>query len=127
MLPGGLRLRPGSNVTAAISWGDLNPTEADFGFVWWDKADAQQYRKLNHGKVASKSGAVPQPGDQARPSSNHDGGANVIFADTHVMFLRDDIDYWVYQQLCTPDGANASITAVDAKGRPYSLDDKDFQ
>jgi prepilin-type N-terminal cleavage/methylation domain-containing protein len=40
----------------------------------------------------------------ARPASNHGRGVNVAFGDAHCEFLRDDIDYVVYQQLLTPNG-----------------------
>jgi prepilin-type processing-associated H-X9-DG protein/prepilin-type N-terminal cleavage/methylation domain-containing protein len=40
----------------------------------------------------------------ARPASAHSGGVNVAFCDGHGDFLRDDIDYGVYQQLMTPWG-----------------------
>ena len=40
----------------------------------------------------------------ARPASAHGSGANVAFCDGHGMYLRDDIDYVVYQQLLTPNG-----------------------
>ena len=39
----------------------------------------------------------------ARPSSQHRGGVNAAFADGHVEFIRDGIEYHVYQQLMTPD------------------------
>ncbi len=31
---------------------------------------------------------------------------NVVFADGHTQYLRDDIDYIVYQRLITPNGRN---------------------
>jgi prepilin-type N-terminal cleavage/methylation domain-containing protein/prepilin-type processing-associated H-X9-DG protein len=40
----------------------------------------------------------------ARPASTHGGGLNVAFCDGHIEFLRDDIDYTVYQQLLTANG-----------------------
>ena len=40
----------------------------------------------------------------ARPASSHGGGANVAFCDGHSQYLRDDIDYKVYQALMTPNG-----------------------
>jgi len=40
----------------------------------------------------------------ARPAGPHSGGVNVAFCDGHSDFLRDDIDYAVYQQLVTPNG-----------------------
>ena len=42
----------------------------------------------------------------ARPASNHPGGSvNVIFADGHGRAIEPSIDYLVYQQLMTPNGA----------------------
>jgi prepilin-type N-terminal cleavage/methylation domain-containing protein/prepilin-type processing-associated H-X9-DG protein len=40
----------------------------------------------------------------ARPASNHTGGVNVAFCDSHTEFVRDDIEYVVYQQLLTANG-----------------------
>jgi prepilin-type N-terminal cleavage/methylation domain-containing protein/prepilin-type processing-associated H-X9-DG protein len=41
-----------------------------------------------------------------RPSSKHPGGSfNVIFADGHGRAIEPNIDYLVYQQLMTPNGA----------------------
>jgi len=40
----------------------------------------------------------------ARPASSHGSGANVAFCDGHSQYLRDDIDYKVYQALMTPNG-----------------------
>ena len=103
------------------------PVEADFGFVWWDKDDPpERYRSINHGKTNSTTGAKPLAGEQVRPSSTHTNGVNVVYVDCNARFLRDDIDYWVYQQLCTPDGANASVIAKNASGNPYLLDAKDY-
>jgi prepilin-type processing-associated H-X9-DG protein len=60
----------------------------------------------------------------ARPSSFHTGGGvNIAFCDTHVTFLREDIDYGVYGQLMTPDGKRCPA-------RPYfrvPLNDKDYR
>jgi prepilin-type processing-associated H-X9-DG protein len=42
--------------------------------------------------------------DLARPSSYHTSGVNMVFADGHVQFVRDGINYNVYRQLMTPDG-----------------------
>lgn len=56
----------------------------------------------------------------ARPSSFHKAGASVYFCDNHVTFLSEEIDYDVYKQLMTPNGA--------ASGDPVnkSVRDDDF-
>lgn len=45
----------------------------------------------------------------ARPSSRHTGGVNAVFADGHTAFLRDGVDYHVYQHLMTPNGSKSEI------------------
>jgi prepilin-type processing-associated H-X9-DG protein len=40
----------------------------------------------------------------ARPAGPHSGGVNVAYCDGHGDFLRDDIDYKVFQALMTPNG-----------------------
>jgi len=48
----------------------------------------------------------------ARPASAHSGGMNVAYCDGHSEFLREDIDYVVYQQLMTPNGRK-SVNPAD--------------
>ncbi len=53
---------------------------------------------------------LPPAGDPyyfSRPSSHHKGYVNVAFADSHVRALSNDIDYRVYAQLLTSNGAEA--------------------
>lgn len=40
----------------------------------------------------------------ARPAGAHGSGVNVAFCDGHAGFMREDIDYTVYQRLMTPNG-----------------------
>jgi prepilin-type processing-associated H-X9-DG protein len=40
----------------------------------------------------------------ARPASAHNSGVNVVFADGHTLFVREDMDYTVYQRLLTTNG-----------------------
>ncbi|MBC8352853.1 MAG: DUF1559 domain-containing protein [Planctomycetes bacterium] len=58
----------------------------------------------------------------ARPSSRHTGGVNAVFADGHTAFIRDGVDYHVYQQLMTPNGAKS-----DAPCEGYVLKSGDFE
>ena len=47
--------------------------------------------------------------EYCRPSSNHSGGVNVGFVSGDVRFLSEEIDYNVYQHLCTPDSKNSDV------------------
>ncbi|MEO8494092.1 MAG: DUF1559 domain-containing protein, partial [Planctomycetota bacterium] len=57
----------------------------------------------------------------ARPSSWHSGGVNVVFADKHTIFLSEQIDYDVYQQLMTPYGKKSDMPC-----KKYVLRAEDF-
>lgn len=57
-----------------------------------------------------------------RPSAEHPGGVNVAFADGHMIFLRETIDYHVQQQLMTP-----FQRASNAPFPGYPLSDRDYQ
>jgi prepilin-type processing-associated H-X9-DG protein len=45
----------------------------------------------------------------ARPSSNHSGGVNAAMCDASVFFLREGIEYKVYEQLMTSNGAKSNM------------------
>jgi prepilin-type N-terminal cleavage/methylation domain-containing protein/prepilin-type processing-associated H-X9-DG protein len=57
----------------------------------------------------------------ARPASSHGRGVNVAFCDTHVTFLREDIDYIVYQQLLTTHGRKC----VDPRNHDAGVNPRD--
>ena len=61
--------------------------------------------------------------DAARPSSYHTHGVNVAFADRHVKFIDEQIDYQVYMQLMTPNGAESDMPPP---WRSYVLNESDF-
>lgn len=123
------------------------PSEQQLGIVW----------------VVPKTGTAPSPGTAsgadisnqerisgnqfdivdfdptlprfARPGSSHGSGANVAFCDGHGTYLRDDIDYVVYQQLMTPNGRKCvDPTNWSNTGTPINeyrnappLNEKDFE
>ncbi|MBP86527.1 MAG: hypothetical protein CMJ64_07420 [Planctomycetaceae bacterium] len=58
----------------------------------------------------------------ARPSSQHPGGVNAVFAGGNVSFIRDGIDYHVYQQLMTPNGKKSEMPCSS-----YLLREGDYQ
>ncbi len=66
----------------------------------------------------------------ARPSSNHPGGVNVVFADGHLHYLSEDIDYKVYTQLMTPNGSEAIVSlpekGAQQSGWDYQLREEDY-
>jgi prepilin-type N-terminal cleavage/methylation domain-containing protein/prepilin-type processing-associated H-X9-DG protein len=67
---------------------------------------------INNGK--NNTAAIP------RPSSNHPGGVNVAFCDSRTMFLKEDINYRVLQQLMTPDGfhRDCDVPSTAPNGQP---------
>ncbi len=58
----------------------------------------------------------------ARPSSRHTGGVNAVFADGHTAFIRDGVDYHVYQHLMTPNGSKSETPCAG-----YVLRSGDFE
>jgi len=49
---------------------------------------------------------LPRPGT---PSSNHPGGVNAVFAGSQVQFISDQIDPFVYGQLCTSNHKQSEL------------------
>ncbi|EMI57802.1 DUF1559 family PulG-like putative transporter [Rhodopirellula sallentina] len=47
--------------------------------------------------------------DLARPSSAHNDGVNAVMASGAVRFIRDSIDYRVYQAMLTPQGKQSDV------------------
>ncbi|HEY2826568.1 MAG TPA: DUF1559 domain-containing protein [Pirellulales bacterium] len=123
--------------------------ERAVGFVWdpqvGDDSTPADPRRIDGDKnrqLASTS-ATPKsyPPNQAltsyyyvRPSSAHSGGVNVAMCGGECFFLRDDVDYWVYEQLMTPDHKHSQASAVDNSGNyvtkfnaGYILDENDYK
>ena len=75
-------------------------------FVWHPTTTPKPVHLINGEKKTARLSA-----DSARPSSAHRGGVNAAFADKSTRFLSETIDYKVYMQLMTPDGANSDMPA----------------
>jgi prepilin-type N-terminal cleavage/methylation domain-containing protein len=59
----------------------------------------------------------------ARPASQHSGGLFVVaFCDSSVRAIHEDIDYRVYQQLTTPNGAEATLADASETDMSAFLD-----
>jgi prepilin-type N-terminal cleavage/methylation domain-containing protein len=73
---------------------------------------------------------------RARPSSYHTGGVVATMCDASTRFLRDDLNTYVYWQLCTSNGAQAKCSGVTISfndknyylqnGMTYTIGDNDF-
>ncbi len=57
-----------------------------------------------HAWVLPGTADVIPPGESGLFGSRHVGGANFVFCDSSVHFIRDDIDPKVFAALCTIDG-----------------------
>jgi prepilin-type processing-associated H-X9-DG protein len=79
----------------ATTWDSTKPYETIF--VWHPTTQPTKDMLTSGGDLKS-----PVTAATARPSSKHRGGVNIAFADTHVIFLKDTVDYRVYMQLMTP-------------------------
>jgi prepilin-type N-terminal cleavage/methylation domain-containing protein/prepilin-type processing-associated H-X9-DG protein len=96
----------------AFSWAAGNTAqgwEQQFGMVWVVSNTPQPGTGLDQqeridGNAATLATFDPTNPRFARPSSVHRNGVNAAFCDAHVQFVRDDIDYTVYQQLMTSYG-----------------------
>jgi prepilin-type N-terminal cleavage/methylation domain-containing protein/prepilin-type processing-associated H-X9-DG protein len=95
----------------AFSW--LYGSEQQLGFVWVNPSSGntapQPGNSINNQEALNRNsqGVVVFPINMprfARPASPHSGGMNVMYCGGHGDFLRDDIDYRVYQQLMTTNG-----------------------
>lgn len=84
------------------------------GFVWWGDVDsggnatppygASQNGKINSPTDVASNGNVNYPYTNARPSSRHPNGVNMLFCDSHTRFLSRDMDYKVFCLLMSSNG-----------------------
>jgi prepilin-type N-terminal cleavage/methylation domain-containing protein/prepilin-type processing-associated H-X9-DG protein len=95
---------------------DDQPGQQQFGMVWVVPASGTTptftfpgNTKVTDQERISKSDDQTYPDNApayCRPASQHPGGSvNTIFADGHGRAIEPTIDYLVYQQLMTPNGA----------------------
>jgi prepilin-type N-terminal cleavage/methylation domain-containing protein/prepilin-type processing-associated H-X9-DG protein len=96
------------------------------GFCWHAVTTPNVAQQVN-GDKANPNPPMPgaELGDYTRPSSNHPGGVNVMFCDSHYHFLREDVSYYVYQMLMCPNPAISNIPS-GAIPSGYILSDGDY-
>ena len=77
------------------------------------------------------SGTMPYPDGLgfSRPSSQHPGGAGMIFCDGHYQFIVDEVPYKVITQMMTPNQRNVklgNLKTVTQQGWNYILSEADY-
>jgi hypothetical protein len=104
------------------------------GFVWdWDPSVAASPPTDERCINVSKNYGTRAPTTTyyySRPSSFHPGGVNAAMCSGAVIWLREDIEYKVYEHLMTSDGVNSSLQGP--KNDPnapvnYVLKTEDYQ
>jgi prepilin-type processing-associated H-X9-DG protein len=105
--------------------------EAMQGFVWWGDVDGGgnptppyasgvQYGRINSAADSDSNNNPNYPYTNARPSSNHPGGVNMLYCDGHGRYMSQDVDSRVYcllmsswgQQVMPPGTMMAPSTAI---------------
>lgn len=84
-------------------------TEQQLGFVWVVDENPTAGNGITDQEGINRDTSNPPAWDPqiprfARPASGHSGGVNVVFVSGGARFLREDIDYLVYQRLLTSNG-----------------------
>ncbi len=92
------------------------------GVVWEMTSSPSAAQKIN-GDKQQTTGASRYN----RPASNHPGGVNVVFGDGHVIFLRQDVNYSVYQALMVVDPTPTNKDVSQYLPANFVLSDGDFK
>lgn len=125
---------PDSTMNGGMSMGGMDLPYAVLeyrqGFVWWGDVDAggnttppydsMQYGRINSPSDTGASGNTFYPYTNARPSSRHPDGVNMLYCDGHARFISQSIDYRVYgllmsswgRQVLPPGAMSAPSTPV---------------
>lgn len=83
--------------------------QGNVGILWWSNVSSLTWATDVPTKVqvnAETSGLY-----KARPSSNHPGGVNVVFADGHADFISDRVDYATFRDQMISDQSKATPLA----------------
>ncbi|HEX7446825.1 MAG TPA: DUF1559 domain-containing protein [Pirellulales bacterium] len=101
---------PDSTMNGGMSMGGMDlpyaVLEYKQGFVWWADVDAggnttppydsSQSGRINSPADTGANGNAFYPYTNARPSSRHPNGVNMLYCDGHSRFVSQSIDYGVY-------------------------------
>ena len=83
--------------------------QSNVGMVWWSASPSLSWTADVPNLVAVNAEIPPlaNPRYKARPSSNHPGGVNAVFADGHSDFISDRVDYAVFRDQMISNRAEA--------------------
>ncbi len=81
--------------------------QAKVGILWWSAESTLPWAAVVPREVMINSENPSMPPYKARPSSNHPGGVNAVFADSHSQFISDQVDYDVFRDQMISDQAAA--------------------
>jgi prepilin-type N-terminal cleavage/methylation domain-containing protein len=115
-----------TSATTQLQYSPAWHAEQANGFVW-DPAGTTKV--INSNKNTTSNGdPYTDPGNYtySRPSSNHPGGVNVAMCGGELFFMKEDIDYWVYQQLMTTDGKHSDMVTTAIPGSSPAVSVKDY-
>jgi prepilin-type N-terminal cleavage/methylation domain-containing protein len=138
------------NMIPNMTWLPQSDFDAErlTGFCWQVTTSPTAIQRINgwvlNGKdyrlaanpIPTASGASnPSAMDFARPASNHPGGVCYVMADNSVHFMKQDVDYLVWQWLIVarPDRLGADIPTPGTAGtvnyliKTKVVSDSDFQ
>lgn len=90
-------------------------------FQWFAMNNPPFGARINEDKYNESLATPVEKAIRARPSSCHPAGVVVAFGSGRIKFIRDQIDYIVYQQLCTPFGGGSAMP-----NRDYILRSDDY-
>lgn len=99
---------------------DNFPDGADVTLLASENLDADKYTSSTEPLLGFQFGTatpyINKSGGTGRPSSNHPGVVNVVFAGRNTKSIDEAIDYNVWNQLMTPNGKKAGTTTVLQEG-----------
>lgn len=95
--------------TTQPNWLGADPSGVQFGI----NKDMQRYTDEELRSQGQNSPNSAQLLSIARPSSNHSGGVNVIFADGHGEFVGDDMHPYIYARRLTVSSVNATYPGAN--------------
>ena len=106
----------------ALTWYTLTTSIEQFGFQWHngdvDTAAVYSIVRINFDRSGLLS--IGTPAVYTRPSSNHPGLVNMLYADGVVNVMNDNVDFNIYFSGVCPDDTAAQMAKADG-GLGYIL------